>query len=155
MHSSTSSTISTTIRAPLAPVPMLVRPWSAPLPGVARASRVRRAWGTGALVAGAALLGASASWVGLGGAPLAPVPSAQAAVVRPADPPCGYVVEGRTLWVKSLSAHGRVRVYRGFDKVRDRHSLKPGESMVIRLKRSGHSERDLVAYVGKSECEPA
>lgn len=147
MHSSPAAPSSSTQHG-------LVRPWSAPLPGVRRASRVRGLVGKGALVAGAFLLGASASWaVSAEASPGELDPSA--AFVRPADPPCGYSVEGRTLFVKALSAHGRVRVYRGFDKVRDRRPLKPGGSMTIRLHRSGHSGRDLVAYVGRSECEPA
>jgi len=133
--------------APLTSTP-LVRPWSTPLP-TARAGRVRRAWGTAALVAASLLTG----WVGGSStAEASPV-----AASRPLDPPCGYVVEGRTLFVQSLSATGRVRVYsnRTMGKVRDRAPIAPGESMVLRLKRSGHSELDLVAYVGPSECEPA
>lgn len=79
------------------------------------------------------------------------------AVVRPLVPPCGYTVEGRTLWVKSFGAKGRVRVYsnRTMGKVRDRAPIGFGESVTLPLKRSGHSELDLVAYVGRAECEPA
>jgi len=145
----TSTTFEHTITTPLPTVSGLHRPWSTPLP-TARAGRVRRAVGTAALVAGSLLLGASAGWS-------AQASAAVPAVSRPADPPCGYVVEGRTLFVQSLSAHGRVRVYsnRTLGKVRDRAPIGPGESMSLRLKRSGHSERDLVAYVGRSGCEPA
>jgi len=112
---------------------------------------VRRAVGTAALVAASLLGGLGVGYVG------ASLAEASPTAARPLDPPCGYVVEGRTLFVQSLSASGRVRVYsnRTMGKVRDRAPIDPGESMVIRLKRSGHSSLDLVAYVGRSECEPA
>jgi len=150
---SLSSSLSTTSSVYPTHSPTLVRPWSAPLP-TGRAGRVRRACGTAALVAASLLGGLGIGYVAAPSAGASPLP----AVSRPLDPPCGYVVEGRKLTVVSLSASGRVRVYRNapyFDKVRDRAPIGPGESMSLRLKRSGHSELDLVAYVGRSECEPA
>jgi len=149
--SSTSSTSSPSLTSTTAPT--LSRPWSAPLP-TGRAGRARRAVGTAALVAASLLGGLGVGY--LGGSATAEA-SPQPTVSRPLDPPCGYVVEGKRLTVVSLSASGRVRVYsnRTLGKVRDRAPIGPGESMSLRLKRSGHSELDLVAYVGRSECEPA
>ena len=58
------------------------------------------------------------------------------------------------LYVASLTAHGRVRVYIGFDKVRDRHSIHAGQTMVLPLKHK-HTNRDFVVYVGHRRCGAA
>jgi hypothetical protein len=47
-----------------------------------------------------------------------------------------------------------VRVYIGFDKVRDRHSIHAGQTMVLPLKHK-HTNRDFVVYVGHRRCGAA
>lgn len=105
MHTPRSSPIRGTLTPPLH------RPWSSPLPTVVRAGRVRRSVGTGALVAGAFLLGASASWaVSAEASPgeLAPASVPQAV----ADPFCQFDLEPhRTVGVFGVNVQAwRVKV---------------------------------------------
>ena len=100
MHSSTRGPSTGPSSTTLTP---LHRPWSMPLPGVGRAGRVRRAWGTGALVAGAFLLGASTQWAATAEAsPQPPIPAANPVSVA------------RTFCQWSYESHRTVSAF-GFD----------------------------------------
>ena len=87
----------------------LHRPWSAPLPTVGRAGRVRRAWGTRALVAGALLVGLT---VGASAGSL----SAEAAPREAGSPGCSFSIgdTNRELVVET-DVPGRIEVWHGSD----------------------------------------